>query len=133
MKTFQKITSLFLVVILLVSSLGFTANKMICLKSGKTKFSLVNIKDCCPENQSSVPVIKSHCCNITNTFFDLNDFRSVQKSEVSQPLAVQSFYTYSPTDPRFYSISTEGIFSCSDLPPPRSGKVYLSFISTYII
>lgn len=133
MKTVQKITSLFLVVILLVSSLGFTANKMICLKSGKTKLSVVNMKDCCPENKSSFPVIKSQCCNITNTFFDLNDFRSVQKSEMSQSAAVQIFYTDFSTDLRFHSITADRIFSCSDLPPPRSGKLFLSFISSYVI
>jgi hypothetical protein len=133
MRTAQKITSLFLVVILLVSSLGFTANKMICLKSGKTKLSLVNIKDCCPENESSVPVIKSDCCNITNTFFDLNDFQGVQKSEVCQPLVMQAFYDNSSAKPDFIFVSSDQVFSCSDLPPPRSGKIFLSFISTYII
>jgi hypothetical protein len=133
MKTAQKITSIFLALTFLVSSLGLTANKMVCLKSGKTKLSAFSIKDCCPEKESSLPVIKSHCCDITNTFFDLGDIQKTQKVEIGQSFTVQSLFN----NPLFVyntSLASDKLTtSFADLPPPRSGRTLLSFISILII
>ena len=82
MKLVQKITSLFLAVVFVLSSLGFTINKMVCLKSGKTKVSLTHVKDCCPEKKSTVPVVKAQCCDIQNSSFKLTDFNPSQKQNV---------------------------------------------------
>jgi hypothetical protein len=133
MKTLQKITSVFLAVTFLVSSLGFTVNKMVCLKSGYTKLSLLHVKDCCPEKKSSIPVIKSDCCDITNTFFDLGDLRLSQKTEIVQPFAVQYLFTSRIFVPAAHSFSKAAALSFTDLPPPRHGRTLLSFISSLII
>jgi hypothetical protein len=133
MKTVQKTISIFLVVIFLVSSLGFTANKMVCVKSGKTKLSLVNLKDCCPEKKSSLPVFKSDCCDITNTFFNLSDFQSTQKLQLNKSNDVQSFYLIPGLQSNNYFASVQSPFSFADLPPPLSGRKLLSFISILII
>jgi hypothetical protein len=132
MKTVQKITSFFLALTFLISSLGFTANKMVCVKSGKTKLSLVNIKDCCPEKGAGQSV-GTDCCDITNTFFDLGDIQNSQNTEIAQPVILSSFFT--PFSPAFnsHSVSNKLIISFADLPPPRSGRALLSFISTLII
>jgi hypothetical protein len=132
MKSVQKFTSLFLVAAILVSSLGFTANKMVCLKSGKTKLSLVNIKDCCPDEEARTEV-KADCCDITNTFFDLNDFLQSEKSELVQPLAIQSFYVDQILSFRSLSQEQKLIISFTDLPPPLFGRALLNYISVLTI
>jgi hypothetical protein len=132
MKVVQKISSVFLAMLFLVSSLGFTVNKMVCIKSGKTKLSLVQMKDCCPENSSSIPVIKSNCCDITNTSFNLGDFQFSTKQEISsQSYCLIPGYIYFPQQ----SICPEQslVYSFADLPPPRSGRSLLNFISILII
>jgi hypothetical protein len=133
MKTLQKITSVLLAVIFLVSSLGFTANKMVCLKSGKTKLSLTHVKSCCPEKKSTLPVVSSQCCDITNTSFNLADLHNTSKSQVSESFAFLPFFIipgYTFNDP---STSNETPFSFADLLPPLAGRDLLSFISILII
>ncbi len=82
MKTIKNITSLFLAFVFLLASFGFTINKMICLKSGKTKISLVPIKDCCKKSKSGTPIIKAKCCDINATSFNLGDFHSNKKYSI---------------------------------------------------
>lgn len=134
MKTLQKITSVFLAVIFLASSLGFTVNKMVCLKSGKTKLSLLHVKDCCPEKKYAAPVIKSDCCDITNTFFNLGDLRVSQKIQIVQPFSIQCLFISQGFASDNTHLDVRPLsFSFADLPPPRSGRTLLSFISILII
>lgn len=133
MNTPRKITSFFLALTFLVSSLGFTANKMVCMKSGKSRLSLVNIKDCCAEPEAPGAALASDCCDITNTFFDLGDLRNAPGNEIAQPVVLTSFFL--PASPffNFNSVSNKLIISFADLPPPRGGRALLSFISILII
>ena len=132
MKAIKKTTALFLAMVFILSSLGFTINKMICLKSDKVKISLSELKDCCPQKKSSLPVIKAKCCDINNTSFHLNDFNSSQKNDVpvaeSCVLAIdQSSFVNSN------SINPTSKLIFADLPPPIYGRQLLSFISILII
>ncbi len=132
MKAIKKTTALFLAVVFILSSLGFTINKMICFKSGKVKVSLSQLKDCCPEEKSSLPVIKAPCCNINSTSFHLNDFNSSQKNNI--PVAddcVLAINKYACTNGNYNRPSSKFIFA--DLPPPLYGRQLLSFISILII
>ncbi len=132
MKTTQKIISLFLAFIFLLSSLGFTANKMVCLKSGKTKLSLVHLKDCCPEKKSVTPLLKSDCCNINNIYFNLSDFQHAEKNNIEQPSSQISFVN--PTQKFKINTSTFVLTHSSFVIPPKlSGRELLSFISILTI
>lgn len=132
MKFIQKITTVFLAIVFLLSSLGFTANKMVCLKSGKIKMSLTPVKDCCHEKKSTSPHIKAQCCDLTNTSFHLNDFNSAQKNTI--PAAADFILPINK-----YAITYENCNNhpsklfFTDLPPPLYGRQLLSFISTLII
>ncbi|MCE9538647.1 MAG: hypothetical protein K8R85_05450 [Bacteroidetes bacterium] len=132
MKVIKKTTTLLLAMVFILSSLGFTINKMVCLKSGKVKISLSNLKDCCPEEKSSLPVIKAQCCDINNTSFHLNDFNSSQKNNI--PVAddcVLAINKYSFATQNYNTPSSKLVFT--DLPPPLYGRQLLSFISILII
>src|SRR6476646_2041455 len=130
MKTVQKLTSVFLAAIFLVSSLGFTANKMVCLKSGKVKHSLVQMKSCCPERNSLRPVIKSDCCDIVNTYFNIGDLHHSHRQFIV-PSASLLFYSSDPYLSRnLNNFQQERLFySYADLPPPECGRSVLSLIS----
>ena len=101
MKVIQKITSLSLAIVFLLSSLGFTISKMSCIKTGKSKLSLVALEDCCIKkekkseinccddevaeaNPNLTAISKSDCCDINNTTFDLSDFHSSSKEKLPQ-------------------------------------------------
>lgn len=132
MKAIKKITALSLAMVFLLSSLGFTINKMVCFKSGKTKISLTQLKDCCPKKESANPVVKAQCCDINNTSFHFNDFNSSSKKNI--PTAgdcVLSINKYSFKLINYHNLSTELFFA--DLPPPLYGRQLLSFISILVI
>lgn len=132
MKILQKITALFLATVFVLSSLGFTINKMVCFKSGKTLLSLTHVKDCCPDKKSTIPVVKAQCCDIQNTSFKLTDYSVAQKHELpaSQELISPSEYsfTFIPA-----AVQTVAVLSFADLPPPLSGRSLLQFISILLI
>lgn len=132
MTTVKKITSFFLAILFLVSSLGFTINRMVCLKSGKVKVSLVHEKECCPSKRSELPVIKSKCCDIMNSYFNLGDFHESLKQNIDKPLVAEIPFNFSTFSVIPFTSSQERTVSFADLPPP-SGRQLLSLISVLII
>ena len=128
----QKITSFFLIAVVLLSSLSLSANKMVCLKSGKTKLSLVHMKNCCTGKNDQASTIKSNCCDIQNTFFDLDDF------SVSETININSFawgtdiilhHLFELNDK--FDSKTSLLYS--DSSPPTYGRGLLTSISILII
>lgn len=132
MKLFQKITALFLCLFMLAFSLGFTINKMVCLKSGKTKVSLAKIKDCCPAKHNSQTTIETDCCDFSSFSFQLNEYNSSQQQSVV--LAIDYILPFNTNTYRCsnFIINKEPLLY-SDLPPPIVGKKRLAFLSTFII
>lgn len=133
MKTIQKTTSIFLAALFLVASLGFTANRMMCMKSGRIKFSLVHAKECCPETKSAIPIVKEKCCDVLNSDFHLPDFQSAQKSTIEQPLTFVVLFTHPGFSYTVISSSKPLAISFADLPPPVYGRTLLHFISSLLI
>lgn len=133
MKAIQKISTLLLAAIFLFFSLGFSINKMVCFKSGKTKISLASIKDCCSKEHTNKPVLKSNCCDISTTAFHLNDYDPSQENTI--PTAVNYIL---PLNSQITAVThcqacCMNLFSAANLPPPLYGKQLLSFISVLII
>ncbi|MDQ3047502.1 MAG: hypothetical protein M3R27_08155 [Bacteroidota bacterium] len=116
--------------VFLLSSLGLTVNKMICLESGNQKVSLTPLQDCCPENENDLASVESDCCDIQNSSFHLNDFQPSQEfsnQTFAKALPVSFVYNTPDTD-----IHKE-ILSYTDLPPPLHGRALLRFISVLTI
>ena len=131
MKLFQKITALFLCLFMLAFSLGFTINKMVCLKSGKVKIALTPIKECCSKKNSSKTIIKTHCCDLSSFSFELNKYNPTQQQSVVFPTDFTlPFYTNVHVT---NFIVDEYPFLSSNLPPPIIGKKRLTLLSTFII
>ena len=131
MKVLQKIAAVFLALVFLLSSLGFTVNKMTCLKSGKVRVSFVAQKDCCEMEKSALPIIKSKCCDLANSYFNLGDVQHSQKLLLEKQVSatVPFFYTQKYVS----ALSKISLISYADLPPPKSGRTLLNFISTLTI
>ena len=132
MRTFHKITSVFLIAVLLVSSLGFTVNKMVCLKSGKTKISITHVKECCASKKNAQPILKSSCCDLKNTSFDLDDFSISQKHNAPAAATIPLIFGQN-NNVRIIRSNNRSELFFADLPPPKSGRQILSCISILII
>ena len=128
MKTIQKISSISLAVIFLLSSLGFTANKMVCLKSGKTKIAFTHFKDCCSNKNAATPLVKSTCCAIQNSDFQLLDHSISGKNNVPSAKYFATFNSFLTTC-AFKQSNNFVSFSYVDLPPLLPGRQLLFFIS----
>ncbi len=116
--------------VFLLSSLGLTVNKMICLESGNQQLSLTPLKDCCPENENDLTTIGSDCCDIQNTSFHLNDFQPSQEfSSQSGSEAIPASFIFNKS---CSSVQKEILFF-ADLPPPLHGRALLHFISVLTI
>lgn len=132
MKLLKKITAFFLCLFILAFSLGFTINKMVCLKSGKVKIALTPIKECCSKKSSSKTTLKTHCCDLSSLSFQLNEYNPTQQQSIALsidfvlPFNINT-YTYS------HHIVNKQPLLYSDLPPPIVGKKRLALFSTFII
>ena len=133
MKTIQKISALFLSVLILLFSFGFTINKMVCLESGNTKVSLNDIKNCCSnDTKAAIPVLKSHCCDLSSTAFHLNDYNPSEQHSI--PMATDCLLPFNHIVATTFCVeNNKQVLLYSDLPPPLYGKKLLSFISVFII
>ena len=122
--------SLFLGLFLLMLSMGLTLNKMVCLSSGKVKVSLLDIKQCGPEENENAchSALKSKCCDITSSFLHI-DIPSVVFYSFIKITGVDVLFTG-----YIFNIFKIGVslsltsFLFSDLPPPLKGKDFLNFI-----
>lgn len=148
MKTFKKITAVFLATVFLFSSLGFTISSMVCLKSGKGKVSLFVIEDCCAKKKTVAVdeccddeeqpspnrtfLKKGDCCDINNYPITLKDYHVSQELLIEQPAAIHSLFTSSS----IINVSASEhmiAFHAADLPPPLHGRTLLNFISILTI
>ncbi len=132
MKLLQKITSVFLAFVFTLSSLGFTIGKMECLKSGKTKISFTQAKECCPEKKTTTPVLKSKCCNIFNSSLKLKDHSIAIKNIV--PQADQILLVYTPSlNYSIYNSSESFLSFYTTSPPPIIDRDIFSLFSVFRI
>lgn len=154
MKTIQKITAVFLAVVFLFSSLGFTISSMVCIKSGKGKVSFAIIEDCCSNKKKIVAIIpektccddeqelifsepfasinKGDCCDITNFTYKLNDFQNAQQLFLDLPTVLNTIFISTLQSSSFF-VENKLAFQSSDIPPPPHGRTLLNFISILII
>jgi hypothetical protein len=130
MKSFNKIITVFLAGIFLMSTLGLSVNKMICLESGREKISLTPLKDCCPDMGDKQESVAGHCCDIQNSYFHLNDFSPSAKSEVSHPGVISLIASFNPLPAKVFRPDVQ---SYADLPPPLHGRDLLTHISVLVI
>ncbi len=127
----QKITSIFLLIIFLISGLGFTLNKMVCLKNGKTKIWLMHEQDCCDKKSNST-VIKSQCCDQYSASFNLDDFSASPKTDAPVVSSILLPFEQKSIVPLSVYNKNSAIFY-TDTSPPRYGRQLLSLISILII
>ena len=77
---FKNIFYVFLAVFLLLSSVGISVNKMVCLSKGKASFSILEKKSCCPadENKSNSDALSARCCDFVSGYIQI-DLLSIAK------------------------------------------------------
>lgn len=133
MNIIKTISAFLLATLVLLYSTGFTLNKMLCLKSGKSKTSFTWVDDCCSKEGAAdeVPVLKTMCCDNTSAFFHLNEYNPSQQNEIPAVANCLLPYSYDLISVVAINSHTPHIFP--DAPSPYQGKQLLSFISVLLI
>lgn len=129
----RKIVSVFIALVFLFASFGFTIGKMVCGMSGKTSYSLGLMTDCCKKtNNANKTVLKTKCCHIVNTSISVKDYSPSKTVSFNQVDFVFSFI-FPIKNYSLSSISAPNLFAISDIPPPLSGKQIRTLISVFNI
>jgi hypothetical protein len=117
-------------VFLLLSSMGISLEKMICLSSGKSKVALFEAKECCPEEEETGDGFKSRCCNFLKEHIQV-DYLSVENPvQLSKAEAAVIISLVLP----FLNFELRELkLSFPEKPSLRSGYLLLKFISIFRI
>lgn len=122
-----------MVVLVLVASSGMTINRMDCFKTGKVKASIFDIKNCCPEDNSTFNTIQSKCCDFSISYLKIDTNTTLEKQKISEQFAISFFKHFVIS---YFSISANAISGdvvVSSLPPLLSGKSLLQAICVFRI
>jgi hypothetical protein len=130
----KRMFRLLMALLVLISTSGATINKMECLKSGKVKASLFDIKNCCAQDNSASNTIQSKCCNYSVYYLKVELSTTIEKNKLAekiiQPILVH-FITF------FLNLSSKLEISTytysSSLPPLLFGKNLLQAIQVFRI
>lgn len=133
-KALRNIISVFLALAISTSSFGLTIGKMVCGMSGKTTYSLGEMKDCCNHKKYdwAKEVVKKQCCDISNSTIKVDSF-TASKISFSQ-ISFDVFFV--PTIAFSFTQIIEKnvlLYLNNDIPPPLIGKSLLFFIRTLLI
>ncbi|MFN4233575.1 MAG: HYC_CC_PP family protein [Bacteroidia bacterium] len=129
----KQIFHLLIALLVLIASSGMTINRMECLKTGKVKASIFDIKKCCPENNSTSNAIQSKCCNFSLSYLKVDINTTLEKQKISEQFALSFFEHFVIS---YFSISDNSVSRnvvVSSLPPLLSGKSLLQAIRVFRI
>lgn len=107
---------------------GFTIGKMLCLESGKTKYSFSEPGDCC-NDKGDAQVIKNKCCDLKSSTYKLSAYNSFN-NEISLDAIPAEAHTLVPAQPLVFS---EIGFTQPAKAPPLSGREIKILTSILII
>ncbi|MBA3901150.1 MAG: hypothetical protein H0X62_13255 [Bacteroidetes bacterium] len=123
--------TLLLTLFMLISTVGFSLNKMICLYSGKVKVAVFEDVNCNPdEEQNHSEGIDARCCDFLSEYIQI-DFLSLEKPvkipQVSLAILTVLFFDFSLPEVK------NSLFSSIEAPPLRFGFNLLKLISVFRI
>ncbi|MDQ3192168.1 MAG: hypothetical protein M3Q58_11305 [Bacteroidota bacterium] len=133
--SFKNTAHILLAVFLLLSSIGISVNKMICLSGGKTTFSLLEKKSCFPLDEEDKNTengsLDVRCCDFVTGYVqvDLLSIENVLKIKEAQIVAVFSFLAPFQTS-TFHPVLPQVVF---ETPPLFYGVSILTFINIFRI
>jgi len=129
----KRMFHLLMALLVLISTSGVTINKMECLKTGKVKASLFDIKKCCPEDNSTNNSIQSKCCDYSVYYLKVETNTTLEKENFTAKFALTFLAHFTIS---FFSLSPQkvnGAFFSTSLPPLLSGKSLLQAIQVFRI
>lgn len=132
---FKNTAHILLAVFLLLSSIGISVNKMICLSGGKTTFSFLEKKSCYPldeDNKSTgSDAIDVHCCDFVSNYVqvDLLSVGTPIKLNVSHVLVISGFLDQLKVALTNFSTPLQ----INETPPLLHGVSLLKFINIFRI
>ena len=133
MKTVLKYTAgIFLSLVILIASGGFTFSRMVCIESRYTKYALSEQGDCCGMKNLPPLRVQKPCCDIANQLICVDDympsFYKTLKADMSlvalfAPVLIVTEHTFCINFPQYIS----------SIPPPLGGVDLLCAIHKFTV
>lgn len=125
MKTiFKYCSSIFLALVILSVSGGFTLSKMICLESGYTQYAFTKQSDCCDKGNLPPVRFEKPCCDISNQIISVDNYTPSFAKALKADFSLVA--TLTPSLPVVETLINQiSSHYVTTLPPPLSGIDFL--------
>lgn len=140
---FRRFVSLLLAVLVLITSVGFTVQRLTCRMSGRSMVALsvagrAELRGCAASMTPTAPVAKDNCCDFSKQLHKLSTPAHELAAKVLVPVPVLAFLPPSVSWPKpavapLPPASTPRWFSADSSPPPRGGRGLLAFVCTLVV
>ena len=141
---FRRSVSLLLAVLVLLTSVGFTVQRLTCRMSGLSRVAIAvagqaDLRGCLGDLAPAIPVAKDNCCDFSQQVHKLSvpSPELAAKILLSAPLPTAAGFSdlawpVSPTV-TLLTYDSPRWFAADSSPPPRSGRALLAFVCTLMV
>lgn len=129
----KKMFHLLMAFLVLIATSGMTINRMECFKTRKIKASLFDIKNCCPEDNSTNNSIQSKCCDYSVSYLKVETSTTLEKENFTAKFTLSFLAHFTISFFSIYPQKENETFFSTSLPPLLSGKSLLQAIQVFRI
>ena len=141
---FRRSVSLLLAVLVLLTSVGFTVQRLTCRMSGLSRVALAvagqaDLRGCLGNRAPLTSVAKGNCCDFSQQVHKLSVPAPELAAKILLPAPLQVATGIAdlvwPVSPTVTLLTYNGPrwFAADSSPPPRSGKALLAFVCTLVV
>ena len=141
---FRRSVSLLLAVLVLLTSVGFTVQRLTCRMSGLSRVAIAvagqaDLRGCLGDLAPVIPVAKDNCCDFSQQVHKLSvpspELAAKILLPVPLPMATGSSDLTWPVSSTVTLLTYDSPrwLAADSSPPPRSGRTLLAFVCTLIV
>ena len=140
---FRRCVSLMLAVLVLITSVGFTVQRLKCRMSGRSMVALsvagqADLRSCAAELAPTTPAAKDNCCDFSKQLHKLSVPAHELATKVLVPtpllaLAMPALAGFTAPAGAALVGSSPRWYATDSSPPPRGGRQLLAFVCTLVV
>ncbi|GAA3970795.1 hypothetical protein [Hymenobacter antarcticus] len=141
---FRRSVSLLLAVLVLITSVGFTVQRLTCRMSGLSRMAVsvtgqADLRGCIGGRTPATPAAKDDCCDFSKQLHKLSVPAPELAAKILLPAPLQAIMGPSalawPVSPTVTLLTNDSPrwFAADSSPPPRGGRLLLAFACTLVV
>jgi hypothetical protein len=140
---FRRLVSLLLALLVLITSVGLTVQRLTCRMSGRSTVALsvagrADLRGCTGELAPTTPAAKDNCCDFSKQVHKLTLPTHEQASKILVPPSLLAVEMPGLSWPKRAAVAEPKDggprwFAADSSPPPLSGRELLAFVCTLVV